>query len=470
MSVAKSSSIFICYSHEDNESTDKSKRWLDRLIQHLKPLIDQGDLAVFSDKDINIGEDWHGRIQTQLSGAKAAVVLVSPAFLASEYIANSEMPVLLKKASNGGLKILPIHISPSNYATKRFKYPDPRKGPDEFTLASIQAAHSPSKTMGEMTEAEQNRVFVQLSDLVLKIVQNSPLELKKDEQNKRGDKQLHSKLVSMQETSSPKDSINLLTIEQNIKSIHVNRDEEIAKFCDMIGGSGDLHILFIEASSGMGKSALLKQFLEMSKREKLLQAMVDFKKPSYRFGEILGEMCYQFGEDFFSIFHNQCRNFIANSGLTVGHTALLTSSIDAALAKLSPDQRKIDRQVITDAFFSDLASLHDRFQRPIVILFDTFERASSDVKDWMTEQFIIRIRRYSWIICVVSGQQTPRIDIDADWCIYSKLEHLNKKDIRKYLQRVKLISEDLITFITLHSKGHPSTLQQLALTLSTMER
>jgi hypothetical protein len=76
--------VFISYAHEDNESSDRSKRWLDRLKQFLEPLVAQEELMICSDQDIDLGDDWHDYIQRQLDGARAAVLLVSPAFLASD--------------------------------------------------------------------------------------------------------------------------------------------------------------------------------------------------------------------------------------------------------------------------------------------------------------------------------------------------------------------------------------------------
>src|SRR5262245_13899051 len=88
--------IFISYAHVDNAATDRKHRWLTRLLEVLKPLVRQDELTTCSDQDIKIGQDWHQHIQAHLQGAKAAVLLVSPAFLASDYIANNELPVLLK--------------------------------------------------------------------------------------------------------------------------------------------------------------------------------------------------------------------------------------------------------------------------------------------------------------------------------------------------------------------------------------
>jgi hypothetical protein len=140
------------------------------LLEFLKPLERQVNIDLCSDRQIKIGEDWHERIQGQIAGAKAVVLLVSPAFLASDYIANSELPVILKNAAKQGVRIFPILISPSLFTTAKYKYPDPKTGPQEFTLSSIQAANQPSKTLVEMTEGEQNHVLLevakQLADLL----------------------------------------------------------------------------------------------------------------------------------------------------------------------------------------------------------------------------------------------------------------------------------------------------------------
>jgi len=166
--------LFMSYAHADNESDDPKERWLDRFLQLLKPLVRQQDLTVWSDKDIKIGDKWHERIQSQLENAKAVVVLVSPAFLASDYIANNELPVLLKNAADKGVAILPIIISPCLYEETKFKYPDPKKGPNEFTLASIHSANPPSRTLVEMDEGEQNRVLLKVAKQLVGLLGQNP--------------------------------------------------------------------------------------------------------------------------------------------------------------------------------------------------------------------------------------------------------------------------------------------------------
>jgi TIR domain len=167
--------IFISYAHKDNEGRDPKRRWLDRLLDHLQLLVEQNDLTVCSDQDIGIGDDWHAHIQTHLNGAKAAVLLVSSSFLASKYIRSNELPILLKNAKDKGVKILPVIVSPCLFERAKSKYPDPKIGPEEFTLASLQTSNPPEKSLIEMDEGEQERVLVKVAQRLLEIVGQNPL-------------------------------------------------------------------------------------------------------------------------------------------------------------------------------------------------------------------------------------------------------------------------------------------------------
>jgi hypothetical protein len=46
-------SVFISYAHADNVGVDRVKRWLDRLQEHLSPLVQQAQLALVSDEAID---------------------------------------------------------------------------------------------------------------------------------------------------------------------------------------------------------------------------------------------------------------------------------------------------------------------------------------------------------------------------------------------------------------------------------
>lgn len=169
--------VFISYAHADNEDPDPKMRWLNRLRTHLRPLEFEGQVTICSDQDIAIGDNWHEHIQTHLNGARVAVLLISSNFMASEYIRSSEVPVLLRRAKEQGTKILPVLVSPSRFSKAKFKYPDPETGPDEFTLASLQSAGTPDKTLIEMNGGEQERTLLVVAERVERIIQSSNAEL-----------------------------------------------------------------------------------------------------------------------------------------------------------------------------------------------------------------------------------------------------------------------------------------------------
>lgn len=166
-------SIFICYAHQDNESSDRNKRWLDRLQQQLAPLEMEGQVEIWSDKKLELGDDWHDKIQATLKQVKAAVLLVSPAFLESKYICNSELPVLLKQAKEAGVAILPVILRQCRWKETTFKYPHPQGGIEELSLSAIQVPTT--EPLNSLSEHEQDDVLYRVTEAIAKIVRGKPV-------------------------------------------------------------------------------------------------------------------------------------------------------------------------------------------------------------------------------------------------------------------------------------------------------
>jgi len=159
--------VFVCYARTDNAAPDQ---WLDRLLQMVEPLNKRGVVQTWTDNSIRIGERWDAEIQRTLATARAAVLLVSPAFLASKYIHNSELPVLLRRAQDErGLQIFPVLLRPSLFHDLTFRYPDPVRGPNEVKLADFQAANPSALTLSEMTQPEQDHVLLRVARALLQL-------------------------------------------------------------------------------------------------------------------------------------------------------------------------------------------------------------------------------------------------------------------------------------------------------------
>jgi len=97
--------IFFCYSHED-------EALLDKLKAQLKPLQREGFVDVWYDRDIRAGTEWEAELKRHLDAAQVVLLLVSPAFIASEYCYSVEMKRAMDRHKRGEACIIPIILRP----------------------------------------------------------------------------------------------------------------------------------------------------------------------------------------------------------------------------------------------------------------------------------------------------------------------------------------------------------------------
>jgi hypothetical protein len=135
---------FIAYSHQD-------KKYLEELQVHLKYFIRRDNIEVWDDTRIDPGSKWREEIEKALQSTKVAVLLVSANFLASDFIAQHELPSLLKK----DITILPVIVSPCAFESSE--------------LAQYQAINAPSEPLTMMTQAKREAVWSEVAQLVWKL-------------------------------------------------------------------------------------------------------------------------------------------------------------------------------------------------------------------------------------------------------------------------------------------------------------
>ncbi|MCP4594940.1 MAG: toll/interleukin-1 receptor domain-containing protein [Neptuniibacter sp.] len=145
-SQSKRKKVFISYSHQD-------KKYLERLLVHLKPLEKKELIDAWVDTQLMAGDRWKKEIEKALTSAKAAVLLVSADFLASDFIVDNELPPLLQKANSEGATIIPVILKPCRFTR-------------DVNLNEFQAINSPDEPVGLLDEVEREMVFDAVSQRI----------------------------------------------------------------------------------------------------------------------------------------------------------------------------------------------------------------------------------------------------------------------------------------------------------------
>ena len=105
--------IFVSYAHEDDA-------FRERMEQILRPLEREFSLECFSDESLEGGVPWSDELLVHLREADFILMLVSDAFLASDYIHSVEMKTALEEHARGSGRIIPIIIRPCDWSAAPF--------------------------------------------------------------------------------------------------------------------------------------------------------------------------------------------------------------------------------------------------------------------------------------------------------------------------------------------------------------
>jgi hypothetical protein len=137
--------VFISYAHKD-------RRWVDELVTVLAPWIRSKRVELWDDSRIQPGSMWLQEIERALDEATVAVMLVTPAFLASDFIMEREFPVLLERVRKKNMRLMWIAAEPSAY--------------EATPLGQYQAVNNPSRPLASLTRTERQSELVDIAKAI----------------------------------------------------------------------------------------------------------------------------------------------------------------------------------------------------------------------------------------------------------------------------------------------------------------
>ena len=105
--------IFICYAHKD-------EAFLNKLKTHLQPLLRQGLIDIWYERDISAGTDWEQEINDHLEGAPDHSTSRQSSFMASGYSSSVEMKRVLERYKRVEARVIPIILRAVEWKSSPF--------------------------------------------------------------------------------------------------------------------------------------------------------------------------------------------------------------------------------------------------------------------------------------------------------------------------------------------------------------
>jgi TIR domain len=426
--------VFISYSHKDH-------KLLGELNIMLQPLVRLGTITTWDDTKISPGAKWRKEINTALGSARVAVLLVSPEFLASEFITRVELPKLLRAAERDGLTVLWVAVKHSLYRLT--------------AIAHYQAANDPAKPLTALSRSNRDKELLRICDKIeqattTKPVRKTPARVPR----KAVGSSVPPRRVEAEIHSGP--------TQNDPREYLINFEAERDLFKKMLDDSARKHLMFIQAPGGRGKSSLLLMLGVHCEREGIPYCSIDSKVQPYDNPHLTlaQAMCAQLG-------HSPRHLAQALQPLSVYRSQgeiddpYVVSQILAGV-NITHDglRQRYIKDRLRDAFIADLGQLVTQ-RGQVVCLFDSLERLSPEEEDWLLDTLLtpIRSRQLKGVRIVTAGHRWPKIN-KKTWgrntYLVDGLSSMNAEHIKNYAEKLNIkITDEEAKYYWKASAGIP---------------
>ena len=196
------------------------------------------------------------------------------------------------------------------------------------------------------------------------------------------------------------------------ETILIDRVAAIQKFTDLLEGA-NIRVLRITGAEKMGKSRLLREYRKLSfENWDSHCALVDLRSKFQSYSDVVFQITQQISSLEFKNFSDVQFQIQSAPKVEIKKSSLLFSAMSVVLPDRQKDNDEYIRHEVISAFCKDLKSANLGF--PLVLLFDTFDSASTEIQNWLNEQFISSLIQIPKVFIVLAGRTLP--DLPSIWC------------------------------------------------------
>ncbi|MEY2631817.1 MAG: hypothetical protein RIR00_471 [Pseudomonadota bacterium] len=225
--------IFISYSHLD-------EKWKNRVVKHLNVLAEEG-LIVWDDRKISAGAEWLKEIEEAMDHCEVALLLISPDFLTSDFITRNEIPKLLERRENEGVRVIPVIVSACQWTKK-------------LTLKDIQGRPKDGKPLAEMTKPKAESALSALAGEIHDLLQAATTP--------------PTPAATGPETGKTPPQAKTDLTHLPVAAPHfLGRTTELAELDAAWADAGKTAVFQLIAPGGTGKTALMNRWLDQMRAE-----------------------------------------------------------------------------------------------------------------------------------------------------------------------------------------------------------
>ncbi len=236
-----------------------------------------------------------------------------------------------------------------------------------------------------------------------------------------------------------------------------DRQQEIDLFSHLLLERNQGQILLISGEGGMGKTSLLRVFVNICHERNILNSIFSFRLPTSGPIEVMLHLSQGLGWANFGEFREELTSI--NPQLSTKSEQGVTSGIhiELALSGFDIEERQARLSIITNAFFTDLRALLLQTQT-VACFFDDIEIAGPITQDWLCNSFLESAYHTSGTVVVLAGRQVP--ELNREWknsVIHHRLDSIrNVEDWIEYQKEIAPILEiETIRMFCKASEGRP---------------